>query len=43
MDLFDFPRVVPESPKLMRLREVGVDYAMQKNADWHSRLPITSH
>ena len=43
MDLFDFPKVIPESPKLMSLREVGVDYAMQKNSDWHSRLPVTSH
>ena len=43
MDLFDFPRVIPKSPKLMTLREVGVNYAMEKNAGWHSRLPVTSH
>jgi hypothetical protein len=42
-DLFEQPRVVPSSPKLMNLREVGVDYAMEKNMDWHSRLPVTSH
>lgn len=27
----------------MNLREVGVDYAMDKNKEWHSRLPITNH
>ena len=43
IDLFDFPRIIPKSPKLMTLREVGVDYAMEKNASWHSRLPVTSH
>jgi len=42
-DLFEQPRVVPSSPKLMNLRVVGVDYAMEKNKDWHSRLPVTSH
>ena len=43
MDLFDFPRVIPDSPKLLNLRHVGVKYAMDKNMDWHSRLPITNH
>jgi hypothetical protein len=42
-DLFDFPRIPPKSPKLFNLRHVGVDYAMQKNKQWHSRLPVTSH
>lgn len=41
--LLEFPRIVPDSPKQMQLREVGVNYAMQKNAEWHSRLPVTSH
>jgi hypothetical protein len=42
-DLFNFPRIVPESPKLLNLKEVGLKYAMNKNSEWHSRLPITSH
>jgi hypothetical protein len=43
MDLFMQERVIPSSPTLMNLREVGVNYAMDKNMDWHSRLPVTSH
>jgi hypothetical protein len=43
MDLFMQERITPASPTFMNLREVGVDYAMDKNMDWHSRLPITSH
>ena len=31
MDLFDFPRIIPESPKLMKLKQVGINYAMEKN------------
>ena len=41
-DLFDLPRIPPRSPKLMKIKEIGVLYAMQKNAEWHSRLPITN-
>jgi hypothetical protein len=41
-DLFNFPRICPDSPKLLNLLEVGVDYAMDKNYLWHSRLPETS-
>lgn len=43
IDLFEMPRIVPESPKLLNLKEVGLKYAMDKNSEWHSRLPITSH
>jgi hypothetical protein len=43
LDLFEQIRIVPKSAKLLNLREVGVNYAMQKNELWHSRLPITSH
>ena len=42
-DLFLGERIIPESPKKMNLREVGVDFAMKHNELWHSRLPITSH
>lgn len=42
-DLFELPRIAPNSPKLMTIKEIGVLYAMQKNGEWHSRLPITSH
>jgi len=42
-DLFNTPRQLPSSPKLMSVKEVGVIYAMQKNQDWHSRLPRTIH
>lgn len=42
-DLFEQPRIVPSSPKFLNLREVSVNYAMEKNQEWHSRLPITSH
>ena len=42
-DLLCQPRIIPKSAKLLNLREIGVDYAMQKNELWHSRLPITSH
>lgn len=41
--LLESPRFLPDSSKQMTLREVGVNYAMQKNAEWHSRLPVTSH
>jgi hypothetical protein len=43
MDLFEQERVIPNSPKAMNLREVGINYAMEKNKEWHSRLPITNH
>lgn len=42
-DLFLQERTTPLSPTIMNLREVGVNYAMDKNMDWHSRLPVTSH
>jgi hypothetical protein len=42
-ELFESERVIPNSPKLLRLKEVGVNYAMEKNLLWHSRLPVTSH
>lgn len=42
-DLFLGERIIPKSPKLLNLREVGVDFAMKYNELWHSRLPITSH
>jgi hypothetical protein len=42
-DLFAQPRVPPDSPKLMNVKEIGVRHAMQYNELWHSRLPITSH
>jgi hypothetical protein len=42
-ELFDYPIICPTSPKQMKLLEVGVKYAMQKNELWHSRLPVTSH
>jgi len=38
-DLFVTERVAPMSPKQMRCLVVGVDYAINKNQDWHSRLP----
>ena len=40
--IFDIPRLIPKSPTLLNLKEVGVDYAMQRNLEWHSRLPETS-
>lgn len=40
--LFDFPRLVPESPRLMKVLEIGVDEAMKYNEMWHSRLPETN-
>jgi hypothetical protein len=43
MDLFMQDRIVPKSPTIMNLREISLNYAMDKNMDWHSRLPITSH
>lgn len=43
LDLFLEKRILPQSAKNMNLRVVGVDYAMEKNAEWHSRLPVTSH
>lgn len=42
-DLFDIPRIAPESPKMLNLREIGVNHAMEFNQMWHSRLPVTSH
>ena len=42
-ELFSVERIAPQSPKLLTLREVGVNYAMDKNMEWHSRLPVTSH
>lgn len=40
-DLFNIVREVPSSPKLMTVKEVGAKYAMEKNQEWHSRLPNT--
>lgn len=40
-DLFNFKRVSPSSPKLMKVLTIGVDQAMKFNQDWHSRLPNT--
>jgi hypothetical protein len=43
LDLFAIPRIPPNSPKMMNLREIGVNHAMEFNQMWHSRLPVTSH
>lgn len=43
IDLFDIPRIAPETPKKFSLREIGVRHAMTFNQMWHSRLPVTSH
>lgn len=43
MDLFNIPRVIPNSPRKINLREIGVKDAMEFNLRWHSTLPITSH
>ena len=40
-DLFNAKRIPPLSPKLMTLRNIGVDHAIKFNLDWHSRLPET--
>jgi hypothetical protein len=40
-DLFLGERVFADSPKQLTLREIGVDFAMEKNEIWHSRLPKT--
>ncbi len=40
-DLFNMPRIIPNSPKDMKVLEIGVDSAMSYNEKWHSRLPIT--
>ncbi len=40
-DLFNTKRIPPLSPKLMTLRNIGVDHAIKFNLDWHSRLPET--
>ena len=40
-DLFLQDRIIPSSPKIMNLREIGVRHAMRFNQMWHSRLPIT--
>ena len=42
-DLFLGERIAPDSPKKMRLLEVGVEFAMRHNEMWHSRLPETYH
>mgnify|MGYP003352667635 CR=1 FL=1 len=42
-DLFDNPRIAPKSPKMLNLREIGLNHAMSFNEMWHSRLPITNH
>ena len=41
MDLFNTERIAPSSPKLLTLREIGIDHAMKYNLEWHSRLPQT--
>jgi len=41
-DLFLQQRVAPNSPKQMNLKEISVKFAMEKNKEWHSRLPITN-
>ena len=43
MDLFLGERIIPDTPKSMNLREIGVDFAMKYNEQWHSRLPVTNH
>lgn len=43
LDLFLGERSCPSTPKLLNLREINVNYAMEQNEKWHSRLPITSH
>lgn len=40
-DLFNVERVLPVSPKLLTIREIGVNHAIKYNEDWHSRLPKT--
>ena len=42
-DLFLQERIAPVTCKSMNLREIGVDFAMKYNEQWHSRLPVTSH
>jgi len=42
-DLFLGERFTPTTPKQMILREIGVKKAMEYNAMWHSRLPVTSY
>lgn len=41
-DLFLGERISPNSPKKMTLREVGVNFVMEYNELWHSRLPTTN-
>jgi hypothetical protein len=41
IELFPVERIPPNSPKLLTCLEVGIDYAMQQNELWHSRLPKT--
>ena len=41
MDLFLNERIAPASPKLLNLRSIGVDHAINYNKLWHSRLPNT--
>lgn len=40
-DLFNEVRLSPVTPKLLSIREIGVDHAIKYNEDWHSRLPKT--
>jgi hypothetical protein len=40
-DLFFSERLLPASPKQMKVLSIGVDHAMRFNELWHSRLPIT--
>lgn len=40
-DLFLGERIIPNSPKLMHLKQIGVRHAMRWNEMWHSRLPTT--
>ena len=41
IDLFLDERIAPSSPKLLNLRQIGVDHAINYNKLWHSRLPET--
>jgi hypothetical protein len=40
-DLFLGDRLIPKTPKLLKLKQIGVRHAMRWNEMWHSRLPIT--
>jgi hypothetical protein len=41
LELFPVERVIPTSPRHMRVLQIGVDESMRYNELWHSRLPMT--